>query len=417
MPSPTDRSPEVNSDDVNTRSHVTDRSDGEARRLYYLDWLRVIAILGVFVVHALQPFGNVGRHIHNSETSRVITLLFFWLWATWGISIFFVISGGGSWIALLRRTPVQYVRSRIARLLVPFVSGTLLFSVLTIWFVSRFEETYDGSLVGFIPTFIETRSYGTFLLTPRVFDNWGIHLWFLGFLFVFSMLSVPIIKWFKTEPGQRFVDWTATIADRRLGLVLFGVAIASVRAAIQPFFPEADSWGDFTYLLGIFILGALLFTDRRFLSAIRRDWLWMGLIGGGSLAVFLVGANAGWHDATGSAGYILVWAAVSLAGWCLSLAVIAVAMRFLDFSNRLLAYSMDVIIPFYVIHYPVVIGASFYVVQWDMSLYLKALIVLVGSFTLTVAIVELFVRRFKWPRILFGMVPLARALEIRDQIS
>lgn len=66
---------------------------------------------------------------------------------------------------------------------------------------------------------------------------------------------------------------------------------------------------------------------------------------------------------------------------------------------------MEVIVPFYVIHHPVVIAVAFSVVQWDMNLYAKALTVLVASFVLTMAIIEVAIRRFSWMRLLFGMPP------------
>ena len=35
----------------------------ESVRLYYLDWLRVIATLGVFLLHATFVFNTLGFHI------------------------------------------------------------------------------------------------------------------------------------------------------------------------------------------------------------------------------------------------------------------------------------------------------------------------------------------------------------------
>ncbi len=48
-------------------------------RLHYLDWLRVIAILGVFLYHAIHPFDLTDWHVKNAELSRPLTaiLLFF----------------------------------------------------------------------------------------------------------------------------------------------------------------------------------------------------------------------------------------------------------------------------------------------------------------------------------------------------
>ena len=44
-------------------------------RLYYLDWLRVIAILGVFLFHAVHPFDLIDWHIKNAEQSMAVTVV------------------------------------------------------------------------------------------------------------------------------------------------------------------------------------------------------------------------------------------------------------------------------------------------------------------------------------------------------
>ena len=44
-------------------------------RLHYLDWLQVLAILGVFLFHALHPFDELGDwHIKNVEKIDLATL-------------------------------------------------------------------------------------------------------------------------------------------------------------------------------------------------------------------------------------------------------------------------------------------------------------------------------------------------------
>ena len=43
-------------------------------RRYYLDWLRVLAMLGVFLFHATAPFADIGFNIENAEQSTAIML-------------------------------------------------------------------------------------------------------------------------------------------------------------------------------------------------------------------------------------------------------------------------------------------------------------------------------------------------------
>ena len=94
-------------------------------RLYYLDWLRNILIFGVFVYHALSPFREgLDWHITNPDRSVAVTSVFIFLWP-WALPLFFLVAGAASRFALRRRSSRQYVRERVARLLIPFIAGSI----------------------------------------------------------------------------------------------------------------------------------------------------------------------------------------------------------------------------------------------------------------------------------------------------
>ncbi len=46
-------------------------------RLFYLDWLRVLAVLTVFFYHTLRPFDFTYWHVKNTDQSLAITILLF----------------------------------------------------------------------------------------------------------------------------------------------------------------------------------------------------------------------------------------------------------------------------------------------------------------------------------------------------
>jgi peptidoglycan/LPS O-acetylase OafA/YrhL len=80
-------------------------------------------------------------------------------------------------------------------------------------------------------------------------------------------------------------------------------------------------------------------------------------------------------------------------------------MRFLDFSNKWLQYGQEMIMPFFLFHQPVIIIIAYYVVQWDTSLLVKLLVVVLSSFAVSLGPSRLFVRRISPMRILFGVKP------------
>lgn len=66
------------------------------------------------------------------------------------------------------------------------------------------------------------------------------------------------------------------------------------------------------------------------------------------------------------------------------------------------------IMPFFLFHQPVIIIIAFYVVQWEASILVKLLTVVLGSFVVSLGLYELLVRRIKPVQALFGMKPSKR---------
>jgi glucan biosynthesis protein C len=97
---------------------------GSARgtRVNSLDWLRVLALLGVFVYHTLRPFDTTYWHVKSVHRSQLLTDVLAVI-GSWGLAFFFLIAGASTFLALRWRTPVEYVRERLLRLAVPLAVG------------------------------------------------------------------------------------------------------------------------------------------------------------------------------------------------------------------------------------------------------------------------------------------------------
>ena len=175
-------------------SDVTKDAESRARkstRLYYLDWLRNILIFGVFIYHVLRVFDPlVPWHINNAETSDAVLGILLTI-NPWGIPLFFLVAGAGSMFALRRRSNRQYISERVNRLLIPFIVGSILLTPFQRYLEALHQGSFEGSFLSFIPELL-TRSLSGNLFTPGVFGKWGLHLWFLGFLFTFSLLALPL---------------------------------------------------------------------------------------------------------------------------------------------------------------------------------------------------------------------------------
>ena len=371
-------------------------------RLHYLDTLRVLAVAAVFVFHAFRPFNVTDWMVMNDKTSPV-AIAFEALVGPFGMPFFFLLSGAGTWFALRRRTPRQYTIERVTRLLVPYLLGSLLLTPLQGYFDWRFWSAREEQPLTYLQ-FLLDRWQGP---NPTVFDWIGYHLWFLAFLFCVSLVALPVFLWLRRAPGQRWVGRLAELCLHRGGILIFLLPLLIVQMGLRPFAPQSYGWSDFVYYLVFFIIGALFVYDDRFARAVRRDW-WLALVLGvaaflGLGAMVALGFSETWFADPSMPGFYLWWAVATLDTWCWIVVMWFVGMRFLDVTNRWLRRGQEAIVPFYVFHQPVIVVFSFYVVQWQAGVAVKMLVIFFGSLAVTLAIVELLVRRIAPLRALFGM--------------
>jgi peptidoglycan/LPS O-acetylase OafA/YrhL len=390
---------------------VTSRD--KSARLHYLDWLQVVAILGVFLFHAAHPFDELGDWIiKNSETTFWLNFFGGFIFP-WGMPFFFLMAGAASWFSLRRRTAGRYLRERVTRLLIPYIIGSLVLTPIQAYYELTHKGWWmGGSIVKFIlsaeaRTYYYTERFST-AVGPEIFNRVGVHLWFVGFLFFFSLIALPVFTWLKNDSGKRFVDSLARLAKWRGGLLASVIPLALVRFTLQRGVPSDDyGWVDFVYYLLFFVAGFILISDERFLRAIRRDWRLHLILGiACTLFIFSVAVNVPvyeWMVARSTPAFYLTWILWSINSWCWTMVMFYVGMRFLDTTNKWLMYSREATYPFFFVHQPAIVFIAFYVVQWDASILVKFLVVVIGSFALSLGLYELLVRRINPVRRLFGM--------------
>lgn len=381
-------------------------------RLHYLDWLRVLAILMVFLFHAVHVFDYGNWQIKNGDQSEFLTIVLVLL-SLWGMPFFFMVAGAASWFALQRRTIRQYSTERVKRLLVPYFVGTLLFSPLQyyLWWLNTVQiRGQTWSFGEFLA--LELPRFNPLLLhAPGFSPRWiavGFHLWFVGFLFAFAMLTLPLFSWLKGEYGQRFLARVARICALRGGCLIFVVPLIVVQVGIRPFANQEHDWGDFLFRMAFFILGYILYANQGIADAVRRDgWLFFA-VGTVVVAILLGMYISGlpvmeWGDDPSFPQYPGIQALIAVIALCYVLTMLSVGMRFLNFTNPWLRYGQEAALPFFVLHQPAIVFIAFFVVQWELGIFPKLLIVVGASFAAALGLTEFVIKRSGVLRALFGI--------------
>ncbi len=377
------------------------------QRIHYLDWLKVLIVYGIFVYHVALVFVAATWLVSNHERSAGLSVFVAFCFP-WGIPAMFLISGADAWFGLRSHSARHFVKQRVLRLAVPMVAGLVLLSPFQRFVTSHNPPPPLDQMPAYYLAFF--RGFH-FEWSMQWLSKYWLHLWFLGYLFAISVACLPLLLKLRSSAGESLVALALRIASRRGGLFLLALPLCVLQLVLRPLFPAYQDWADVATYTYVFLWGAVLFSDRRFEAAIRREILWILLLGMCSAlgigyifftahsSLKLTNTLATPIDLT----FSFLW---SYEVWCWLLAVLYLGIRWLDFPNRVMAYLEESILPFYVLHHPVVLTVASFVVTWNVGLWPKFFFILVPSGAITLAIYEFAVRRWPLMRTIFGLGPL-----------
>ena len=151
--------------------------------------------------------------------------------------------------------------------------------------------------------------------------------------------------------------------------------------------------------------------DRRFDDAIKRHgwvclavWL-IGFSGGIGLLVLVFGYDPFPGHESFSLNYVLYQILWGISSWSAVVFMLNIGIKYLTSANKVLTYSNEAVLPFYIIHQTIILAIGFIVIRWNISILPKLSMVTIISFPLILALYELLVRRYNGIRFLFGMRP------------
>ena len=363
-----------------------------SERIHYFDWLRVLAVAGVVLFHAALPFANVGWWVSNVNGSDALKAAAP-LVDAFGLALLFLLAGASARFALKKRSTLAFLKERSRRLAVPFVVA-FPFVVLPVGYVTAIASgLVSGSFLDFLAAWpdLTWKWLQAIGASPRVFDI-GQHLWFLGFLFVFALLGIPIFRFLSSTRGK---SWTEAIAraSRVPGSTLFvAVPIAAVVLPLYRVTPFVHDWWSFGFYGITFLAGYLIYSDPRLTFAARRDFpvaLTVAVLASG---VLIASQFTSWSLAFASgpravdATYFFMLILYVISGWSWTLALLGIGMRAPLMQRPLPAAVSEMAMPAYILHMPIVVAATFFVVALPFGLLVKIGLSLAVSAAGTIAV-------------------------------
>ena len=377
-------------------------------RRYDIDWLRVLATLTIFFFHCARFFDTFDWHIKNQEKSDFFTLFVIFL-ATWEMPLFFVISGFGSWYALKTRGSRQFLFERVKRLLIPFYTvGIFLVLPPQFYFDLITHGRLRVSYWSLIPPYWD--QFGAFRFRfdePYLTNLWPGHLWFLQFLFIVSLITLPVLLYLKTDSGEGLINKLAGWCHYRGVIFIFIIPLIIVRISLRHYFRGEHTWADLIEYSIYFLIGYLIATDKRFTESYKRDgWIaiFLGIIG--FICTLYMFTELKYNPMEGeffSQTYVLFQILWSVTSWSWIVFILSLGAKFLNFTNRVLSYGNEAVLPFYILHQTAILIVGWYVIPLLVPIPIKYFLIAIVSFSLIMGIYEVLIRRFNILRILFGM--------------
>src|SRR5262245_8935323 len=117
-----------------------------------MDWLRVIFVCGLIMIHVAAMFDPYPLSAVKGKRSFPLVLFATFL-HEWRLAILFIVSGAASYFALGFLNGRQFVKMRFRRIVVPLVMGTFLIVPIHLYYWQFYNNpTYDKTYIHFYLT-------------------------------------------------------------------------------------------------------------------------------------------------------------------------------------------------------------------------------------------------------------------------
>lgn len=362
-------------------------------RKYYLDNLRLMVILFLFPYHTILIYSAVPYYLHVAD--NILAYAFILTLAPWFMQLLFAIAGIATYYSLKRRNAKQYLKERVSKLLIPTIAGV----ILVIPFSVYFGLLYSGFTGSFLSLWWDMMSnWLNYLIMGLLLGP----LWFLVYLFIVSLLALPLIVKYKNS------DWNIPLEKfsvTRIILLVIPLAIGSYFLNLYP------NKSIIQFLL-LFIFGYFLLSDDGVQEKLERArWpLFISFLV--LLGAYVVVAAIGIGSTTSAAGaatistYItsfLTQIYINLIMWLGVLSMMGMGKHYLEFKNRTTLYLAGISFPIYIFHIVWINFFAYHIIGWIPGMMLlQIILIMLLSFPMTIATIEV-VKRIKGLRSVFGL--------------
>ncbi|WP_124979237.1 acyltransferase family protein [Nonlabens xiamenensis] len=343
------------------------------QRRYDIDAIRVIAI-GLLIVYHIaiifQPWAMFFGFIRSDEWFESL-----WkpmaLLNVWRIPLLFYVSGMAIYFAMRKRNWQEIIKERSIRILLPFTFG---YFVITTIHTFIFQYYYD---------------------LPLSYTAHTGHLWFLGNIFLYVLLLLPLFHYLKNNENGRIHRWLSAWMGQPWGPLSITIFFVAESWGLNPqiFAVYALTWhGFFLGLLAFFFGFLFVYSGKSFwLTVLKWRYVYLGV----ACTLFAVRWSI---FALEAPNYLMaiesnIWI-FTIFGW---------GYKYLNRPSKILSYLSPAVYPVYMIHMFVLYGAAYFILPLDIPVALQFAAVTLLTFIVCFLLYEFVLKRIGFLRPLFGL--------------
>ncbi|CAL2056313.1 acyltransferase [Tenacibaculum sp. 190524A05c] len=362
------------------------------KRRYDLDWLRVISVFAVFLHHVFMPFNGDDFHIMNSECSKLLddVMVYF---EQFRLPLLFFVSGVGTVFAFSKRNWKEFILERSKRLLIPLIFGVAILIP---------PQTY----------FENYRTYGAYISEyPQLLIKLKVnHLWFIENLFLLSLFLIPVILFFRSRNSEVLKSFIKKVTSK-YGFIIWCLTLVVIRVITKYYFPEDDKSfmnPSTTLYFGFFFISGIIISSTTELWELllknkRKNLLYLILSSVLFYFYYLIPREYISPYFSLATRWSIWYVVCSLASWSAIITILGYGQKFLNKGSEILKKLNEAVYPFYMLHQTVIIMLGYFILQFQLSITAKIIILMISSFLSIVILYLAIIYPFSWVRFLFGM--------------
>lgn len=292
-------------------------------RKHYLDNLRAFTTFLLFPFHIFVVYNNWGENWYIHGEALLFPSIWNQLSSLWMMPLLFAIAGISTRYALKKRSAGDYVKERVSKLLIPLIFGMLLIVPIQTYIAGLF---FNGGANYFdcFTRVTDLSGYdGAFTLG---------HLWFLLFLFVMSIVCLPLMILYDKKGKGTLGDKTPLVLVVFMGLLPCFGSILKIGGKS----PTED--------MAYFLLGYFFLSNENLLKKLEKyRFLLLGLFVS-YVGVIVFVFNKEYYEA---------------ACWLAILTIIGMGRHYLNFTGKVTGYMSKSSYGVYLFHQSWIAVAAF----------------------------------------------------------